>query len=136
MKTVEGYTTPERQRETVIFPLDGRDIEFTAPKVAPMMLDLANLDLTNPDAAGLASMQSLLDWLGAGMSDEDGQWIIDRLHDVDDDFDIDDALQVANRLLEASTGRPTRPRGGSSRQRNGHQTSTVGQHLTPSNPTS
>lgn len=130
-----SYTTPTRDKTTIPFDLDGRTIMFTAPKMAPMLLDLADLDVSNPDAAGLASMTGLLDWLGAGMSDEDGQWIVDRLHDHEDDFDIDDAMNVANYLLEESTGRPTRPRGGSSAQRNGRTTSTGGRHHKPSTPT-
>lgn len=129
-----SYTTPVRDKSTIVFDLDGREIEFVAPKMAPVLLGLADMDVTNADAAGLASMTGLLDWLGAGMSDEDGQWIVDRLHDHDDDFDIDDAMNVANMLLEESTGRPTKPRGGSSQQRNGQLTSTGGRHHKPSTP--
>lgn len=74
-------------------------MEFRTPGWAPILLAGGSND------AGSAT-RIYLDWMGAGLSDEDGQWILDRLLDPEDDFDLPDVTQVIFGLLEEITGRP------------------------------
>ena len=73
-------------------------MEFTVPGWAPILL-------ANTDSVG-GMTRLYLDWLGAGLADEDGQWILDRLLDPEDPFDIPEINDVIFGVMEEVTGRP------------------------------
>lgn len=93
------FTTKTKPRKPPIeFKIDGRQMEFTVPGWAPLLL---------ADTTQVGGMtRTYLDWLGAGLSDEDGKWILDRLLDPEDEFDIPEVSEVIFGLLEEVTGRP------------------------------
>ena len=94
------FTTIKKEAPPPIeFAIDGREMGFTAPGWAPILL------ADNSQVGGLT--RAYLDWLGAGLSDEDGEWILDRLMDPEDDFDLPDITAVIFGILEEVTGRPT-----------------------------
>jgi hypothetical protein len=97
----EFHTKPKPPKEPIPFSLDDREMEFTPPGWAPIVLMKPSqpVDVT----------RVYLDWLGAGMSDEDGQYILDRLLDPNDEFDLPDITQVILGLIQEATGRPTEP---------------------------
>ena len=99
---MRAFTTKEKPpREPVVFTLDGREMAFTPPGWAPIVLMKSDQPLD--------TTRGYLDWLGAGMSDEDGQHILDRLLDPKDDFDLEDITAVILGLIEEASTRPTEP---------------------------
>lgn len=109
MKTFE---TKIKEQKVVEFEIDGRSIIFTTPKKAGLIASVVNnvgLDSRNLDTD---STRDLLNWLGEGMSEEDADWILERLKDPDDDFDLSDVNEVAKYILGQASNRPTRRRRG------------------------
>jgi hypothetical protein len=123
----EFHTKTKPPKEPIVFTLDGREMEFTAPGWAPIVLMKAEepMDTT----------RGYLDWLGAGMSDEDGQHILDRLLDPKDDFDLEDITAVILGLIEEASGRPIEPPTDSSESPEATD-STDGRQLAMSTPNS
>lgn len=97
----EFTTKPKPPKDPIPFTIDGREMEFIPPGWAPILL--ASTD------EPLSATRTHLDWLGAGMSDEDGQHILDRLLDPKDEFDLEDITIVILGLIEEASGRPTEP---------------------------
>jgi hypothetical protein len=130
-----SYRTPDRTDrpiDPIHFDVDGREMVFLPPN--SKLLLMAFRDSTDKDPTAQArAVSTQLDWLGAGLSDEDGQWILDRLRDPDDGFDVSDALAVAKMLIEEASNRPTPPPSDSS-PRQGGQTSMGGRPVDPSIP--
>lgn len=120
------FTTKEKPPKPAIpFTLDGRAMEFTPPGWAPILL-LSNdkpMDVT----------RGYLDWLGAGMSEDDAQHLLDRLLDPEDQFDLEDITAVILGLIEEASGRPTGSLSDSSPSAEATD-STDGQHPTESTP--
>jgi hypothetical protein len=87
MSTAFEITTPVRQPEVIPFALDGREIAFTAPKTAMLSRGVGN------------AAQRLESWLLAGLSEEDGQWLLGRLDDPADDLDSDTVAKVTTMLF-------------------------------------
>lgn len=97
------FTTKEKPpSEPVTFSVDGREMEFRNPGWAPVILG---------SGAGTVADQArrYLDWLGAGLPDEDGEWLLGRLLDPNDNFEIPDVTDLFVGLIEEITGRPTVP---------------------------
>lgn len=97
----EFHTKPKPPKEAISFSVDGRVLEFTPPGWAPILLMKPEqpMDVT----------RNYLDWIGAGMSDEDGQYLLDRLLDPNDDFDIPEITEIILGLVQDASGRPTEP---------------------------
>lgn len=97
----EFHTKPKPPKDPIPFSIDGREMSFTPPGWAPILLMKPEqpMDVT----------RTYLDWLGAGMSDEDGQYILDRLLDPNDEFDLPDITDIILGLVQDATGRPTEP---------------------------
>lgn len=106
------FTTKEKEAKVVDFTLDGRDMLFTMPKKAGLIMSVVNnvgLDQRNLDTD---STRDLLNWLGEGMSEEDAEYLLGRLKDPDDYFDLEDVNEIAKHLLGQGSNRPTRRRRG------------------------
>jgi hypothetical protein len=101
------YNTAKKRREPISFTIDGHEYVFTPPKLAGAVLDT----MDNGDDG------ALLDWLGAGLSDEDEELIATRLRDPNDDLDIEDIGHIVQMLVEKVVGRPTKSRPGLRRPR-------------------
>lgn len=126
----EFHTKPKPPKPPILFSVDGREMQFTPPGWAPIVLMRSDrpIDVT----------RVYLDWVGAGLPDEDGQYILNRLLDPKDEFDLEDVTQVFLGLIEEVSGRPIVPPSDSSEPPalNG---STDGRHqkeLTPKTSTS
>src|SRR4030065_30521 len=101
MSKPSEFTTAERRREPVTFTLAGYEYAFTPPKKAGMVLSIIDGDENEVEA--------LFDWLGKGLSSDDEAKIEARLRHEDDDFDVDDLMNVVKGLLVRVCGRPTQP---------------------------
>lgn len=109
MKTFE---TKEKEAKVVEFELDGRTLKFTTPKRAGLIASVVNnvgLDSRNLDTD---STRDLLNWIGDGLPEEDAEWLLARLTDPEDDFDLEDINEVAKYILGQNSNRPTRRRRG------------------------
>jgi hypothetical protein len=139
------FTTPARERTLVTFTLDGDLYHFTPPKFSIIAMGIgdlinaisgtaAGMDEDSPEsgASTMAMMRELLDWLGAGLPDDEGQRILDRLKDPDDDLDIDTVLTITLGLMEEAGDRPTQPSSDSSESPPSPTTSTDGRRSTKS----
>jgi hypothetical protein len=126
------YVTREKQAQAPPFEIevDGRKMTFTPPLTGALLM--AALDGSNPDPARqLKSIQSSLNWLGEGLSDEDGEWILNRIRDPADPFDIDDAQRLVTMVIEEMTNRPTLPSSALSGSPSGTNGSTDGRPVAP-----
>jgi hypothetical protein len=112
MAAMREFTTHRSERR-IEFSLDGRVMTFTPPSFAPFLFDMP--DETASAEGGKAALRVMLDWLGAGLSDEDGDWIVARLRDAADPLDIDTVSEIIEGLMEDVTDRPTKRSSGSSR---------------------
>ena len=109
---VKQITTTEKELKIVDLEVDGRPIRFEVPKRSGLIMSVVEkvgLDARNLDTD---STRDLLNWLGEGMSEEDGEWILARLKDPEDDFDLEEVNKIAKAILGESTNRPTRRRRG------------------------
>lgn len=108
----KSFETKTREKQVIEFELDGETFRFTPPKRSGLIMSVINkvgMDATSSDSD---SVRDLLDWLGKGLSDEQGQRLFDRLTDDDDDFDLEQINEIARYLLGQSSNRPTRRRSG------------------------
>lgn len=112
------FSVKKRRPKTTSFTLGGQFVNadgqlesddhvyvFTQPKTAVMMAPL--IDHTTKDM-DVALTKSTFDWLGAGLSPEDNERILNRLYDSNDDLDSDDLMGVVQRLGEYLAERPTK----------------------------
>lgn len=107
-------TTDKPQAPPVSFVLDGRQMVFRAPGWAPMLYLAQDLLASQGEAKQdptkmLDALRGFMDWLGAGLSDKDGEWILGRLKDPEDPFDLEDVVLLMEGLMEELTNRPTLP---------------------------
>lgn len=110
---MKQFTTKEREVQIIEFELDGRVIQFRPPKRAGLITSVVNSVALDARAMDTDSTRDLLNWLGEGMVDDaDAEWILGRLQDPDDDFDIMDVNEIAKYLLSQDSNRPTRRRRG------------------------
>jgi hypothetical protein len=110
---MKSFETKAREKQVIEFELDGESFRFTPPKRAGLIMSVVGtigLDTTSSDTD---SVRDLLNWVGEGLSEEQGQRFVDRLKDPDDDFDLEQMNEIARYLLGQSSNRPTRRRSGS-----------------------
>lgn len=106
------FVTQEKERKTVEFDVDDRHIVFQVPKKSGLIASVVNrvgLDSRNLETD---STRDLLNWLGEGMTEEDSKWLLERLLDADDEFDLEDINEIAKYILGQTSNRPTRRRRG------------------------
>lgn len=123
-RLMREFTTKEKPpAKPIDFSVDGREMVFHNPGWAPIIL----MKSTQPNDV----TRTYLDWLGAGLPDEDAEWILARLLDPKDDFDLIDITNLCLGVLEEVTGRPIVPPTDSSDSLE-VQSSTDGRHLAES----
>lgn len=128
---MRSYNTKDKPRPApVTVEVDGRVLTFTSPGYAPFLF--MSQDFDDP-AKAILTTRAILDWLGAGLSEEDGAWILSRLQDPEDPFDIEDATDIIHGLLEDLAARPTTP-SSVSLLSPAATASTDGRHLAESTP--
>lgn len=103
MKT---YTTKERAPRPIEFELDGETFHFTPPKQSRLIMDAVTAE--DQDMAQFYATRDLFNWLGLGLSDEQGQRILDRLNDPADDLDTDTVMEITHDLIKEASNRPTK----------------------------
>lgn len=87
--------------EVVEFTLDDDTYHFTAPKRFPLWL------ATNESLVEQIRVQ--LNWLSAGLPDEEAARLLARFNDFDDDLGVEELVDVVRGLTEETAGRPTTP---------------------------
>lgn len=96
------FTTAAKARTAITFELDGDEFTFTPPKQASMILPM----LDGED--DLAVVRAGLHWLGDGLDEKQNEYLMNRLKDPKDDFDLPDLQPVIEWLIEEAAGeRPT-----------------------------
>lgn len=102
------FEVAKKRRQPLTFTLEGEDYEytFTPPKAAVMMLPIMEKQ-DNDAMTGIALTRATFDWLGAGLSEEDNERIINRLKDPKDDLDSDDLGNLVQKISEKVGSRPT-----------------------------
>lgn len=106
------FETRKKDRAPIDFTVDGRAMSFTPTKTASMVLPVMD-----PSTSDTAYLKAFFDWLGQGMSEEDSGWLVERLEDPKDDFDIEDLQRLAQSLMaEMNGGRPTMSSSGSTKR--------------------
>lgn len=106
------FETKPKEKKIVEFDIDDRHIVFEVPKKSGLIASVVNsvgLDSRNLDTD---STRDLLNWLGDGMTEEDGEWILSRLKDPKDEYDLEDINEIAKYILGQTSNRPTRRRRG------------------------
>jgi hypothetical protein len=109
---MKSFETKVREKQVIEFELDGESFRFTPPKRAELIMSVVGSVGVDGRSTETDSVRDLLNWLGEGLSEEQGQRIFDRLQDPADDFDLDQLNEVARYLLGQSSNRPTRRRSG------------------------
>lgn len=117
----EFKTKEKPPADPIEFSIDGREMVFRNPGWAPIVM-------MNRNAQPMEIARTYLDWLGAGMSEEDSQHVLDRLLDPTDSFDLADITDVYLGIVEEVTGRPIVPLTDSSSSLE-TEPSTDGRHL-------
>jgi hypothetical protein len=110
---VKSFETKAREKQVIEFDLDGETFKFTPPKRAGLIMSVVGTIGLDASSSDTDSVRDLLNWLGNGLSEEQGMRIFDRLKDDDDDLDLDQVNEIARYLLGQSSNRPTRRRSGS-----------------------
>lgn len=86
-------------KEPIEFTLDGETFVFTPPKTAALALAESNTE----------QLRAQLNWLSAGLSDEQSEKLHDRLMDFGDPLEAVDLVKIVGALIEEMAGRPTGP---------------------------
>lgn len=108
------YNTPKRDRKDVTqtFDLDGQQYTARKPKDALSAMVLA---ASSDQATGADVMYTLFRWLDAALPEGDYQRLQSRLKDYDDDFDIEDLLDITVDVIQQfqrmESGQPYQPSG-------------------------
>jgi hypothetical protein len=109
---MKSFETKAREKQVIDFELDGVTFKFTPPKRAELIMSVVGSVGLDKAASDADSVHDLLNWLGQGLSDEQGELIWERLKDPEDDLDLDQVNEIARYLLGQSSNRPTRRRSG------------------------
>jgi hypothetical protein len=105
------FTTTGRPRQVIEFDLDGEHYTFTAPKRAGLIMSVvATVGIDGKGSTESDSVRDLLNWVGEGLPDDQGERLMARLQDPEDDFDLENINEIARYLLGQTSNRPTRRR--------------------------
>jgi hypothetical protein len=106
------FYTKEKEEKIVEFEWDDRPLVFTVPKKSGLIASVVNNVGLDARSLDTDSTRDLLNWLGEGFSDEDGEWVFNRLTDPDDTFDLEDVNEMAKYILGQASNRPSKRRRG------------------------
>lgn len=109
---MKSFETKVREKQVIEFDLDGEMFRFTPPKRAQLIASVVGSVGLDKSTSDSDSVKDLLNWIGEGLSDEQGERLLDRLNDPKDDFDLDQVNEIARYLLGQTANRPTRRRFG------------------------
>jgi hypothetical protein len=95
------FETAKRRaaKKAIEFTLDGTTYHFKPPKTTALVLADTTTD----------QLRAQLNWLEAGLPDDESELIRNRLFDLEDDLEAIDLVRIVNSLLEEMSGRPTGP---------------------------
>jgi hypothetical protein len=113
------YQTPARTRKTAEVTLeDGRVLKWKKPKAAKGLLRLRDMLSEGDDNAAVLvkSSMAILDQLEAGLSEEDAEYLANRLRDDEDDFDMSDIRAILDGFIEDTADVPPTSGGDSGEQ--------------------
>ncbi|MBE3130031.1 MAG: hypothetical protein IMZ54_04830 [Acidobacteria bacterium] len=99
-----AFTTAVKNRELIVFDIDGVVYHFTPSKKVGM--DLAIWDASDADSMAGEFSMALVDWFSSGLPDEEALQIRARLEDPKDEFDGTDIGRIAQGLMTEVSGRP------------------------------
>lgn len=90
------FTTAAKARTAIEFELDEVKFKFTPPKEAAMIMPIL-------EGGGdeMAIVRAGLDWLKAGLHEDQYAIIVARLKDSEDDYDLSDFQDLIEYLIEA-----------------------------------
>lgn len=110
-----SYNTPKRNRKdvTLTFELDGETYTARKPKDALSAMVVA----ASSDQASTADiMFATFSWIDAALTETDYARLKARLKDYDDDFEVEDLLEIAVDVIQQfdrmGTGQPYQPSSG------------------------
>ena len=106
------FVTQQKEQKIVEFDIDDRQIVFQVPKKSGLIASVANSVGLHSRNLDTDSTRDLLNWLGEGMTEDDSKWLLARLVDPDDDYDLEDINEMAKYILGQTSNRPTRRRRG------------------------
>lgn len=89
------FTTAAKARTAIEFELDEVKYKFTPPKSAAMIMPMLE-----GDGDEMAVVRAGLDWLKAGLHEEQYDTIVGRLKDPEDDYDLDEFQELIEWLME------------------------------------
>lgn len=101
MKT---FQTSVSRRKRVSFELDGREFEFTPPKVAGIALGIFQADTEEGEQS---AAKAAFDWLQDGLDEDDAEFLVGRLKDNSDPLDLPDVVEIIRWLVGKASARPS-----------------------------
>jgi hypothetical protein len=114
------FKTSRKRKDPLTFTVEGEDhiYSFTPPKTALMMLPMLDVIVAQgvgteeaQGEAGLRMMKAQLDWLSAGLSEQDNDRLLARISDPEDDLDFETLVgEYIPELAKVTGGRPTTSR--------------------------
>jgi hypothetical protein len=101
-------TTRKKDRKPVTVELDGREMRWVPQKLAGNLISFSDDDEDDEEETG-DETRRMLDWFAAGLDPESGDedWLVGRLRDNDDDFDLRDLGRLVKAAAKVASGRPT-----------------------------
>lgn len=104
----KDFETQPRDTTPIPFTLDGETYTFRPPKMISLILPVLGTDLSDPSTQQAQEMMTAqMDWLEAGLDEDEATRIAARLRDPKDDFDLDDLVNIVQWLVESVSKRPT-----------------------------
>lgn len=104
----KDFETKPREVTPIPFTLDAEEYTFRPPKLISLLLPVLGADLSDPTSTQAQEMMSAqMDWLNAGLDDDEAERIAARLRDPKDDFDLDGLIAIVEWLVESVSKRPT-----------------------------
>lgn len=130
MKEFRSEAPEERE---VWFSLDGYEFRWVPPKQASLLIESLGLgqQQTSLGDTRLDQVRAQIDWIASGFSDRDREYLMGRLSDPDDSFDVDQLRDVMGWLVEQAAARPTKRSSASARRPSGTGESGAGAQSLP-----
>lgn len=102
----KAFTTATKHRESIEFSIDDDEFHFDPPKLAKAMLPMLD-GSDDGDQERMAATKAMWDWLRAGLPEPEYKRLTARMDDDDDEFDVEDLVEVVRYLVSQVSGRPS-----------------------------